>query len=245
MADLTDVVCPNHPSEPAVAKCHGCFKPACKECVKKINGRDYCSVECAANDARTQQNIDKNKKGFLGKLIKPIIGLVVVGGLAYAGKLYLDKNPDALKKGQAALEEQANKVKKKVSTIDLGAKGEIEDVIKLLETSVKEGDFNAAKAVFSGSCSYTPFEATGTKRASAFLQMCKANRATDFVIHTSDFKFSEKQAAYGVIAELHFITREQTGPRNRIVPVRFIFKKTSDKWTMVSIKETGKLQARR
>jgi hypothetical protein len=245
MADLSDVVCPNHPSEQAVAKCHTCFKPACKECVKKINGRDYCSVECAANDARTQQNIDKNKKGFLAKLIKPIIILAILGGLGYGGWWLWQNKRGAIMEAKATAEAKLNEAKEKVSKIDLGAKSEIEDVLKHLETAVKDGDFTAAKSAFSGGCAYLPHGATASKRSSAFLQMCKQNRATDFLIDISDFKFSDKQQAYGVIAELHFITREQTGPRNRILPIRFIFKKTSDKWTCVSIKETGPLEARR
>lgn len=245
MADLTDVVCPTHPSEQAVAKCHTCFKPACKDCVKKINGRDYCSVECAANDARTQQSIDKNKKGFLGKLIKPIVILAILGGLGYGGYWFYTNKRGDFERAKAAATAKLNEAKEKVSKIDIGAKGEIEDVIAHFESAVKEGDFNAAKEVFSGSCSYIPHGAKASKRSSAFLQMCKANRSTDFVVHVSDFKYSEKSQAYGVIAELHFITREQTGPRNRILPIRFIFKKTSDKWTMVSIKETGPIGVRR
>jgi hypothetical protein len=245
MADLTDVVCPNHPSEQAVAKCHTCFKPACQECVKKINGRDYCSVECAANDARTQQNIDKGKKGFLGKLIKPIIILAVLGGLGYGGWWAWNNKRAAIMEAKDKAAALANQAKDKVGKIDLGAKGAIEDQLKIFETAVKDGDFNAAKTVFGGSCTYIAHGSTSSKRPSAFLQMCKQNRSTDFVVHISDFKYSEKQEAYGVVAELHFITREQTGPRNRILPIRFIFKKTSDKWMMVSIKETGKLDWRR
>jgi len=245
MADVSDMVCPNHPSEQAVAKCHTCFKPACEDCREKINGRDYCSVECAANDARTQENIGKSKKGLLGKLIKPIFIFAILGGIGYGGWWAWNNKRAEIMEAKEKLAAKANEVKEKAGKIDIGAKGAIEDQLEILETAVKEGNFDQAKPIFASSCAYLPFESKTSKRPSAFIQMCKQNRSTDFIVHISDIKYSEKSEAYGVIAELHFITREQTGPRNRILPVTLIFKKSLDAWRLERIRETGKLEWRR
>ncbi len=80
--------CLNHPERKAVARCKQCHKPLCPHCAQKKPGGVFCSDECFEKMGSFQERVDtldkSRKAGFsLGKYIRPIVIVAVVGGILY------------------------------------------------------------------------------------------------------------------------------------------------------------------
>ncbi len=98
--DLEGKVCPKHPQVQAVARCFGCFKPICEECLVVSNSLDFCSIKCAESHARTSETFDKftehERRQRLRRRIRSAITLVLLLIVGYVAIMYWINNPGAV-----------------------------------------------------------------------------------------------------------------------------------------------------
>jgi len=82
--------CLNHPDRTAVARCHTCHKPLCRECVVSTTEGSFCSRECASKAADFKAHYKgpvKTGPGLVARVIKLAILVVVIAVvLVVAGK---------------------------------------------------------------------------------------------------------------------------------------------------------------
>ena len=85
MSDISESVCLNHTSTPAVCRCTTCFKPICNDCIVRDNEESFCGQICAEKNKRTSENIAAlNKRKPSGALKKIILLGIIAAGLYWA-----------------------------------------------------------------------------------------------------------------------------------------------------------------
>jgi hypothetical protein len=110
MATQLESVCTNPPvptADKIAARCALCAKPLAEDNIYRTGGEAFCCKEAAQQHAVSNKRMDalnKKKGGFVGLLIKLIVIAAIAAGGWY-GYQYLQKNPDAIKKGQQKLNE--------------------------------------------------------------------------------------------------------------------------------------------
>jgi hypothetical protein len=125
MPNMGDKVCLNHTSVPAVSRCETCFKPLCEECILEIEGRHFCSEKCAENsfDKRGRMAVldAANQKSKAAAMVRNIVILLVLAGIAYAGYVYWQGHKKEVQNLGAQVRQQAVKtaatVEKKAEAI--------------------------------------------------------------------------------------------------------------------------------
>ena len=91
MANVEGKVCLNHTNVPAASRCTTCMKPVCTECTVTVNAEDFCSQTCAENHIRTSAELSRFKSKQKSGLLKKIIILAILAGLAWFGWQNKDK----------------------------------------------------------------------------------------------------------------------------------------------------------
>ena len=97
-ANMEGKVCVNHPDTHAESRCTSCFKPICNVCIVGVQREDFCTKECANNHFQNlahQASLGSGKSGgALKSIIRIVIYLAVLGGLAFAiWHFVLNKKP--------------------------------------------------------------------------------------------------------------------------------------------------------
>ena len=90
--NLEGIVCLNHPSTPAAARCATCGKPICEACFKMQDGLICCSDTCLANaiasQAKADQFVASRDKGEGLRRTYQIVRLAVIIVLVVLGFVF-------------------------------------------------------------------------------------------------------------------------------------------------------------
>lgn len=93
--------CFYHDDRLGAVHCNVCMKPLCEECVKKIDGGSYCSLECARkaakalghlteiNEINAVQDAAQKKKNIEMAIIQTIIVIVICFLFVYAWRNWI------------------------------------------------------------------------------------------------------------------------------------------------------------
>jgi hypothetical protein len=113
-SDRLEKVCthpPVPPPERTAAKCALCMKPLARENMVTKDGKAFCCNAAAdqffASDAHYQEYMARSKGGGFGRLVKKVIVILVLLGLAAAAYFYWSENRDSLKQKADELKQQA------------------------------------------------------------------------------------------------------------------------------------------
>lgn len=98
MSNVSNSVCPKHPNTPAVSRCVTCMKPICQECVNKVNNDTFCSSTCAENHIRSSADLARFKSKQKSGVLKKVIILVIIAGLAWLAWSNQDKIKEFINK---------------------------------------------------------------------------------------------------------------------------------------------------
>lgn len=101
-------VCLNHPEREATGKCATCFKPVCSECMVTHQGQIFCSELCKLRCEQTADGVDRytqNNRSLKRRgLVKKLIIITVLIGIAVGAMIYLKNNPEAKNKLQQKID---------------------------------------------------------------------------------------------------------------------------------------------
>jgi hypothetical protein len=237
------IVCPDHPNTQAVDRCHACHRPVCDECAKEIKGNVYCSVQCGADDARTTENISKQKKKLpLGK----IAGVNVLLGLVGGGFWIKENKPELFNKVKEQTQNAAADIKEKAASIDPAARSALNKRLDEFQFAVDNESTEKALAFFTDQARFYKKDAKQPARASSLIKLIKTYADDDFKVEKEGaWKRNSDGSKFAVSATLHMIKREITGNVNRTLPVTIYMRKDSSEWKIEKVKAHSDVTAKR
>lgn len=84
--------CLNHRAVDAVAQCHQCHKPICRECLVTDANGQFCSTQCAAKNANFKASYKEAKlagPSLMSRLIGAAVGVAILLGIVHAAVRFL------------------------------------------------------------------------------------------------------------------------------------------------------------
>ncbi len=103
------------PPDQQVAKCALCMKPLGRDHMVTKQGKSFCCNAAADqyfdSDAQVQAAMARQKKGGFAKLVKLVIILAILGGIAYGGWYYMNNKDSVdarMKEAKEAVQDATN-----------------------------------------------------------------------------------------------------------------------------------------